>query len=58
MPAISAVFTIALVTVLLGEGEEWLHEVSIDMEPEDGACGSMVSASMVCLASPSTVSSG
>lgn len=36
MPAISAVFTIGHVAALLGEQEEWLHDLSIDMFPEDG----------------------
>lgn len=36
MPAISAVFTITYVAEMLGEDEEWLHELSIDMFPEDG----------------------
>ena len=34
--AISAVFTITWVAAMLGEDEEWLHELSIDMFPEDG----------------------
>jgi hypothetical protein len=33
---IAAVFTIAYVARLLGEDEDWLHELSIDMFPEDG----------------------
>lgn len=36
MAAISAVFTIGYVAKLLGEDEEWLHELSISMFPEDG----------------------
>ena len=36
MAAIPAVFTISHVAALLGEDEEWLHELSIDMSPEDG----------------------
>lgn len=36
MPAISAVFTINHVAALLGEDEGWLHDLSIDMFPEDG----------------------
>ena len=36
MAAISAVFTIGYVTNLLGEDEDWLHDLSIDMFPEDG----------------------
>ena len=36
MAAISAVFTISHVAAVLGEDEEWLHELSIDMFPEDG----------------------
>ena len=34
--AISAVFTIGYVANLLGEDEDWLHDLSIDMFPEDG----------------------
>ncbi|UEM18445.1 hypothetical protein JL100_015045 [Skermanella mucosa] len=36
MAAISAVFTIARVADILGEDEDLLHDVSLDMEPEDG----------------------
>jgi hypothetical protein len=34
--AISAVFTIGHVAKMLGEDEEWLHDLSINMFPEDG----------------------
>ena len=34
--AIAAVFTIAYVANMLGEDEDWLHDLSIDMFPEDG----------------------
>ena len=34
--AISAVFTIGYVANMLGEDEDWLHDLSIDMFPEDG----------------------
>jgi hypothetical protein len=34
--AISFVFTITYVAELLGEDEDWLHELSIDMFPKDG----------------------
>ena len=37
MAAISAVFTISYVANLLGEDEDWLHDLSIGMEPEDGS---------------------
>ncbi|MFZ0459008.1 MAG: hypothetical protein WAM17_11300 [Rhodoplanes sp.] len=30
------VFTITYVAEMLGEDEDWLHELSIDMFPEDG----------------------
>jgi hypothetical protein len=33
MAGISAVFTIARVAKMLGEDEEWLHELSITMDP-------------------------
>jgi hypothetical protein len=36
MAAIASVFTIARVAELLGEDEEWLQEISIEMMPEDG----------------------
>ena len=36
LAAISHVFTISYVAELLGEDEDWLHELSIDMFPEDG----------------------
>ena len=36
MAAISRVFTIARVAEMLREGEDWLREISIEMEPEDG----------------------
>jgi hypothetical protein len=34
--AIASVFTIGYVANLLDEDEDWLHELSIDMFPEDG----------------------
>src|SRR5690242_9958590 len=34
--AIASVFTIGYVANLLGEDEDWLHELSIDIFPEDG----------------------
>ena len=37
MAAISAVFTIGYVANLLGEDEEWLFDLSIGMEREDGS---------------------
>jgi hypothetical protein len=36
MAAISHVFTLARVAALLGEDEDWLHEISLELEPEDG----------------------
>jgi hypothetical protein len=36
MAAIAHVFTISYVAEMLGEDEDWLHELSIDMFPEDG----------------------
>ena len=36
MAAISYVFTIARVAQMLGEDEEWLREISIAMDPEEG----------------------
>jgi hypothetical protein len=37
MAAISTVFTIGYVANLLDEDEDWLFELSIDMEPQDGS---------------------
>jgi hypothetical protein len=37
MAAISAVFTIGYVANLLGEDEDWLFDLSIGLEPEDGS---------------------
>ena len=37
MAAISAVFTIDYVAKLIGEDEDWLFDLSIGMEPEDGS---------------------
>ena len=37
MAAIGHVFTLARVAAMLGEDEDWLHEISTEMEPEDGA---------------------
>jgi hypothetical protein len=36
LAAISAVFTIGYVANLLGEDEDWLFDLSSDMDPEDG----------------------
>ena len=36
MGAIAAVFIINYVAEMLGEDEDWLYELSIDMFPEDG----------------------
>ena len=36
MAAISAVFTISHVAKMLGEEEDWLQDLSINMFPEDG----------------------
>ena len=35
MAAIGHVFTLARVAAMLGEDEDWLHEISLEMEPED-----------------------
>jgi hypothetical protein len=34
--AISYVFTIGRVAEMLGENEDWLQEISVEMDPEDG----------------------
>jgi len=36
MAGISFVFTIARVAEMLGEDEEWLREISTNMDPEEG----------------------
>lgn len=36
MAAIPYVFTISLVAKMLGEDEDWLHEISTTMNPEEG----------------------
>lgn len=36
MAAISHLFTLARVAQMLGEDEDWLSDISIEMEPEDG----------------------
>lgn len=36
MPAIGHVFTIKRVAEMLGEDEDWLYEVCLEMMPEDG----------------------
>jgi hypothetical protein len=36
LAAIASVFTIGYVANLPGEDQDWLHELSIDMFPEDG----------------------
>lgn len=47
VPAIAAVFTIGHVANLLGEDEDWLHDLSIDMFLEDSSFMSTASATMV-----------
>jgi hypothetical protein len=37
MAAISHVFTLNYVAEQLGEDEEWLRDLHVDMEPEDGS---------------------
>ncbi len=36
MAALASVFTIGHVARMLGEDEDWLFELSINMDPEDG----------------------
>ena len=36
MAAIGHVFTITRVAEMLGEDEDWLHDICIEMDPEDG----------------------
>ena len=36
MAGISHVFTITRVAEMIGEDEDWLQEISIEMDPEDG----------------------
>ncbi len=44
--AIAAVFTIGYVANMLGEDEDRLHDLSVDMFPEDGCRASTASARM------------
>jgi len=44
LAAIAAVFTISYVANMLGEDDDWLYELSIDMFPEDGCLPSTASA--------------
>ena len=37
MAGIPYVFTIGLVAEILGEDEEWLREISVAMDPEEGS---------------------
>ena len=46
LAAIASVFTIRYVANLLGEDEDWLHQLSIDMFPETAASGFTVSGRM------------
>ena len=39
MAGISYVFTISRIAEMLGEDEEWLDEISIVLDPEDGRLG-------------------
>jgi hypothetical protein len=36
MAAITHVFTISRVAKMLGEDEDWLNEISVELDPEDG----------------------
>jgi hypothetical protein len=36
MAGISYVFTITRVAKMIGEDEDWLHEICTEMDPEDG----------------------
>ena len=54
--AIAPVFTIGYVANLLGEDEDWLHELSIDMFPEDGCLWVYGVARTACPPSPRTAS--
>ena len=54
--AISAVFTIGYVANQLGEDEDWLFDLSIDMFPEDGCLWIYGVGEEGCLPSPSTAS--
>ena len=56
MAAISAVFTISYLANLLGEDEDWLFELSIGMQPEDGSLWVYGAATTACRPSPETAS--
>ena len=36
MAAVSRIFTMDCVAEMLGESQEWLEEIAIEMDPEDG----------------------
>jgi hypothetical protein len=36
MAAITHLFTIARVAEMLAEDEDWLHDIAMEMQPEDG----------------------
>ena len=66
MAAITHVFTISRVAKMLGEDEDWLHEISIELDPEDGRLTvlgwakreqrpSRASASITSLSSPKSI---
>ena len=57
MAAISHVFTLKYVAEKLGEDEEWLWDLQINMDPEDGCLWVYGEVRMVCRPSPITASS-
>jgi hypothetical protein len=55
--AISHVFTLKYVAEKLGEDGQWLWDLQIDMDPEDGCLWVYGVGEMVCRPSPITASS-
>jgi hypothetical protein len=57
LAAISHVFTLKYVAEKLGEDEEWLWDLQIDMDPEDGCLWVHAPVTRASRASPPTASS-
>ena len=56
MAGVPFVFTIARVAKMLGEDEEWLREISINMDPEEGHLSVIGIGEDQCPHSPNTAS--
>jgi hypothetical protein len=53
MTGIPYVFTISHVAKMLGEDEEWLREISINMDPEEGQLNGMLTQTVPVVAEKS-----